>query len=365
MSNPDVTLDASSLPDPTDAGQTSRPPGDFTAEITAALRAQMDDANTASPASLFMHHDDTALPHVDEEPEIDGGGGASTATTPPPAEPPADEPVVEEPTPEQQQVAADLNEYARARYNRDLTPEEARAIFDMAALGQDIAALTPQQRLAIQQVMYGEAPVTTQPSAATGPGGVGTATPTPPDPSPLDALDPDDPYAQVISAATAPLQARLDALQADLAQRAATDQANARAAEESAINAAVQTWRADKADLTDPEFAAIEAAITANGGVLYHNFRAQLRDPSLAIRAALDFAHDTNPALMEREIARRVAAASPSTEDLARQARAASVAGGGGSAVPRDEIIPANAADRQSLLTQEIARAMDQANSGT
>lgn len=239
---------------------------------------------------------------------------------------------------------ADLNDYARRVYGRELNADEAAALFQGARLMSEMASLSEPQRLAIQQVMQGGVEGV-QAGAEEG--------------RSQPVLDPDDPDAELYQRFIAPLESRLNEItQAQEAERVRAQQEEQRIIADQAT-AAINTWREAHPDLTDAEV----EQLALRGGqtgmfpalLAHHN-----KDVSAATHQLLDQLYWNDPDFREREFARQHAAqTTANAPQQARAQKAASVAGGGGSAVPRDDLTPQSPADRRAAFAAGIARAMN------
>lgn len=357
--------------------------GDF--GLDGDLRATMLDAleknwNADDPGATDIPADTdpaatppTPAPTSPEGEGAGAGGDAAAgdgAAPDPAAAPPAPTP------PADGQDDFTLDAYAREYFGTQLTKEQARDLFGV--LG-GLQALTPEQRQQLDQVLAGgnpgqQYPVTTgtpvtQPTA---PPSVPGSSPTS---SPIIPPRPDDEYeAQLYDRYIAPLAATIDGRVKSIEEQVAltTQQQllQQQRANDSIIANASTSWRAQYPDLTDGEYDALTdriirsgvfpAVVNAHGGdfsaatqaVLEQHFWA---DPNLRSKAIANLASGRAPGDATTQTPE--AAASSASDAAHRQARAASVSGGGGAVTPRgDQASTPNTADgRKKAMISEIA----------
>lgn len=286
------------------------------------------------------------------------------------------------PSPEDAQFSLDT--YAEQYFGTRLNPAQARELF--AVLG-GLQNLTADQRAQVDQIVAGGAPnqypVTTgqpvpqqvpvtspAPPPATTPGLPGPAAGLPPRP-PDDDYEAQRMYDQYIAPLAASTQQQLADIQANIAHTTATQQAAEQDRVVAQIEAAATTWRDAHPVLTPGEYDALTDRITRSG-TFPALINAHRGDIPAATAAALDQFFWADPTLRARAIANVAsgrAAGDPTTldptspvardaasADIQRQARAASVAGGGGSTTSRGQApTPKDSASRKQAMIQTLA----------
>lgn len=356
--------------------------GRWNADDPGATTIENDDADTAATPGP-----DPATPSTPAAPaQVDDGageGGVGGEGAAPVDPPPADPGTTPSPSPSPEDTQFSLDQYAEQYFGTRLNPAQARELF--AVLG-GLQNLTPEQRAQVDQIVAGGAPnqyPVTQgqpvaqpqhPVTSAGP----PATPTQTPPSPYSSLPPrpDDEYeAQLYDKYIAPLanttQAQLAEIQASIA---ATTRAQQQADQERAaavIESASTSWRAQYPVITDGEYDALVDRITRSG-TFPSIIQAHRGDIAAATNAILEQHFWSDPALRSKAIANIAsgrAVGDPATLDPAspiaqqaadadnqRQARASSLAGGGGSTTPRGNAPqPKDSAGRKQALIAEIA----------
>lgn len=294
----------------------------------------------------------------------DAGEGAAPVdpAQPPPGTPPTDEDF-------------SLDQYAQDYFGTRLTPAQSRELFGL--LG-GLQAMSPEQRAQLDAILAGGAPnqypaTTGQPVQPITPGQAATP---PATPSHLPPRPPDEDYEaqrlydQYIAPLATETSAQLEAIRAEQARITQAQLARQQQEMVSVIEAESAAWRAEHPVLSDGEFDALTDKI-ARSGVFAPLMHSQ-GNPAAATRAALDQFFWADPTLRARAVANIAsgrAAGDPHTPDpdspiaqqqavaeAGRQARAASVTGGGGSATPRGQTpAPTTPDARKQAMIQTLA----------
>lgn len=347
--------------------------------LAQALRDKMAETGIDSAAGLFTHA--APAPSADDLPtgsaggegedEGDVGAAAGTPSSASPDDADSDEQEADIGVVSSLADAyTDLNARAEQAYGRKLTASEADALFSAAGLAADIAALSTEQRLALQHIIYpaqsappgsqSQAPQE-QPGVGIGGGGSGSRqgdSILPPLPDDADDYERAI-YARVAEPVTQ-LEARLAQLEANTQQTIAAQQ-QAQLEQSSALaDAAIAQWRDAHPDLTPEEHAALLTR-TVQAGIAPSLIAQSNGDIGQGVAAALDMILYSTPELRDRMVQKQLADERARAQtDRTRQVKAASVGGGGGSAVSREQVAPENPIDRRAALAAGIARAMQE-----
>ncbi len=349
-------------------------PDDNNDAATAAGSPQPDPATTTTQAPT---------PGVEDGAGAGGEApGAGDGAAPDPA---LGAPAAPAPTPAPDDQFS-LDAYARDYFGTSLTPDQARELFGIVG---GLQSLTPEQRRILDQTLAGgqpgQYPATigqpTQPQHQQQP----PLQPQPPYQDPAQSPPrapaflpprPDDEYeANIYDRYLAPLatqtEARLAAIQADIERTTQAQLARENAEMISHITRASDEWRSAHQDLTDGEYDALVDRVTRSG--VFAPLVQAHGSPYVATQAALDQFFWADPNLRARAIANTASgraegdatqqdAGSPVAQQQAsteatRQARAASVAGGGGRSTPRgdQQPTPTDTAGRKSAMVNELA----------
>jgi hypothetical protein len=362
--------------------------GDLRATMLQALEThfQENDADEADgtdqpPATPSP---DAATPAPGED-GAGGGGDAGEGAAPDDLAPAAPGAAPTVPGTPEDAMQFSLDAYAQEYFGTKLTPAQARELFSV--LG-GLQSLTPAQREQVDRIVAGGAPdqypVTqgqpvapiTQPPATP----PSATSPTSPLGQPFSLPPrPDDEYeAQLYDKYIAPLAAatttQLSQIQAEIDRNTQAQLAREQQEIMAAVESSANAWRAEHPVLTQGEFDALTDKVARS-----QVFPAMVRthgSPAEATRAVLDQFFWADPNLRSKALANVAsgrAAGDPHTIDpdspvaqqnaaleANRQARAASVAGGGGAATPRGAVPqPKDAAGRKQAMIQELAQQGD------
>ena len=363
--------------------------GDLRSTMLQALETHFqntdDTTDTNDAATADGIDQPPATPSPDAAPPASGedgaGGGGDAGEGAAPADPASSPPST--PPPGEDATQFSLDQYAEQYFGTRLNPAQARELFSV--LG-GLQSLTPAQRAQVDRIVAGgapdqypvtqaqpvqqtQAPITQPGPPATPAQGIGTAGPFALPPRPDDEYE-----AQIYDKYIAPLAnattSQLANIQAEIDRNTQAQLAREQQEIMSAVEQTANAWRADHPVLSDGEFDALTDKVARS-----QVFPAMIRthgNPADATRAVLDQFFWADPALRSKALANvasgRVAgdpnAVDPNSPiaqqnaDLEknRQARAASVAGGGGSATPRGTVPqPKDSAGRKAAMIQELA----------
>jgi hypothetical protein len=312
------------------------------------LEALFEDAPSGEPAG---EPPDGA---AEQEPEAEAQGeGQDLGEQPDPAAAAAPEPPAggqEHPPAEGSEVAPPPSGPQRVRVlDREFDEADAQALVEF----YDWVRNNPQQAVAIDSYLRGQArlvPSDYDPAGqAQVPAGPSTP-PAEPEPDPLDDLDP---------AVAEVLRERLSKVD-ELSERLQTyeqsyEQAQARQWE-SQVSSAIQRGQetaATKFGLSQDEVQ--ELMGEAAGMNIVAPLLSQRGDPNAAVDEALEIAYWRSPKFREHALTKM---ALQEAESAKRQRKASALSGGSGS-VPRTDKTPSTSTDRRSAMVSEIAQAVN------
>jgi hypothetical protein len=221
----------------------------------------------------------------------------------------------------------------------------------MIQVQNDLQSMTPQQRAAMEQALYGQAqqgygppPLPTQPQVdAFG--------------EPIEgAFDPNI-IDQRVQQYLAPVQQQLQQTQAMLQQQAQESAAQAQARIVSEIEAGKQAIQ-QQYHLTDEDTERFVSAVADTG--IFNGFYSKHGNGTAAMQAAMEHALWADPGFryVQQQRAAQTARVQEANDSQRRQ-RAGALAGGGGT-VSRDEPVPTTPTDRKAAMVTELQQALDQ-----
>lgn len=328
-------------------------------------------ADTASPPAPASPPD--AGPTSSAESGAGGEGALAEGAAPSSPASPAPAPTTQE--------SFDLNKYARDYFGTDLTREQSAELFGL--LG-GLQAMNPQQRAELDRILAGG-------QAGQYPASTGQPVQydTSPRPTPIIGTQPpaEDPAVATLGprpdadeylAAQWDLSAKvvranhdsLSSIQQDIARNTQFQLEQQQQQINREIAEASTAWREQNKVVTDGEYDRLIDEITQSG--VFHPL-VQRHGVAGATKLALDQAFWANESLRARALANAASGRDPldpttpdpnspvaqqqQTVEQGRQARAGSVAGGGGVAQPPGGAVPKpkTKAERQAAMTAEIA----------
>lgn len=232
------------------------------------------------------------------------------------------------------------------QYGRLPQPHELQAMFQVQ---NDLQNMTPQQRAAVEQALYGQAQA-------------GIA-PVPPAGTPPAATDPWDETIdpaiidQRVQQYLAPVQQELQQTRAMLQQQAQESAAQAQARIVQEIQAGREAIQ-KQYNLTDEDTERFVSNVADTG--IFNGFYSKHGNGTEAMKAAMEHALWADPGFRYVQQQRaQMSARVQEADDSQRRRKAGALAGGGGT-VPRDEPVPTTPADRKAAMVTELQQAMNQ-----
>lgn len=229
------------------------------------------------------------------------------------------------------------------QYGRLPQPQELQAMFQVQ---NDLQNMTPQQRAAVEQALYGQAQAGVAPTPVPG---------TPPDPWD-DTIDPAI-IDQRVQQYLAPVQQELQQTRAMLQQQAqeSAAQAQARVVQEiEAGRAAVQ----QQYNLTDEDTERFVANVADTG--IFNGFYSKHGNGTEAMKAAMEHALWADPGFRYVQQQRSQQQARVQEADDSQRRRKAGALAGGSGTVPRDEPVLTTPDGRKAAMVTELQQALDQ-----
>lgn len=231
------------------------------------------------------------------------------------------------------------------QYGRLPQPHELQAMFQVQ---NDLQNMTPQQRAAVEQALYGQA----QAGIAPTPPGTPPAATDPWD----ETIDPTI-IDQRVQQYLAPVQQELQQTRAMLQQQAQESAAQAQARIVQEIEAGREAIQ-KQYNLTDEDTERFVGAVADTG--IFNGFYSKHQNGTEAMKAAMEHALWADPGFRYVQQQRaQMSARVQEADDSQRRRKAGALAGGGGT-VPRDEPVPTTPADRKAAMVTELQQAMNQ-----